>query len=112
MSLLRRGEPAAPAAAREESIPLPRPEKAGSETAILSILCLVAAVAVFQFFAGMASFAERAPNLADRFGTFRPEFVEHLYAAHPPITNAAPVQPSSAPATAIVSPAPTGRAPS
>lgn len=78
---------------------------------MMSILCLAAAVAVFQFFAGMASFAERAPNLAGSFGTFRPEFVQHLYAAHP-ITNAAPVQPSSAPATAIVSPAPSGRAPS
>ncbi|MBL9138468.1 MAG: hypothetical protein JNK85_21545 [Verrucomicrobiales bacterium] len=103
MSTLPWGEPSAPAAAREESIPLPRPEEGRTENALMAALCLTSAVAVFQFFSGLASFAERAPALADGIDGFRPEFVHHLFAVTP-TNHAPPVVLAPSPATSTADP--------
>lgn len=102
MSTLPWGEPSAPAAAREESIPLPRPEEGTTENALMVALCLTAVIAVIQFFAGLATFAERAPALAGSIDGFRPEFVHHLFAITQ-TNNAAPtvLAPSTASSTAL-----------
>lgn len=77
----------------------------------MSVLCLAAGLAVFQFFASMVTFAERVPRLAEQIHGFRPEFVRHLLALEP-TTNTTPALPVTAPATAIAMPVGSGRSPS
>lgn len=62
---------------------LPRVERDRVEPAVWGVLALATTVAVVQFFAGMARFAERAPGLAGQFRGLRPAFVQQLMASMP-----------------------------
>ena len=57
---------------------LPRPETPRGEGMVWGALVLATTVAVFQFFASLAGFAERAPRWSDRVQGLSPTFVRRL----------------------------------
>ena len=60
---------------------LPQPESSRGEGMVWGALVLATTVAVVQFFAGLAGFAERTPRWSDRVQGLRPAFVRHLLRA-------------------------------
>jgi len=61
-------------------VPLPRPESGGMEIRLMGLLCVATIVAVLQFFAGLARFSERAPDLAARVNGLNPALVQRVLA--------------------------------